>query len=100
MTVVNIEFAATYKLSGDQLLGAKLEEPVTDTETDTYSFPLVGWALGKEVPAVEVEITQRMGLAKRVPLSINRPGVAAAHENPPQGDRAGFNTGISVLGLP
>jgi hypothetical protein len=81
------------------LLGFAIDGPVVGSQSNTWSIPIVGWVLGREVAVTAVEfIIQDIGL-RTAPLGLPRPGVATAHKTPDAG-KCGFSAVVGLVGLP
>jgi glycosyltransferase involved in cell wall biosynthesis len=59
---------------------------------------LVGWALGRDVPVVGVEVLHEGAVIRRTPLGEHRPDLATAFPEHPDAARAGFRTTVPVVG--
>jgi glycosyltransferase involved in cell wall biosynthesis len=58
-----------------------------------------GWVLGRESPAVAVELLNGSNVCRRVRVNIHRPDVAAVYPGVPEAEYSGFKIQMSVLGL-
>ena len=58
-----------------------------------------GWVLGRESPAVAVELLNGSNVCRRVRVNIHRPDVAAVYPGVPEAKYSGFKIQMSVLGL-
>src|SRR5438552_18195065 len=58
-----------------------------------------GWVLGRESPAVAVELLNGSNVCRRVRVNIHRPDVAEIYPRVPEAEFSGFKIQMSVLGL-
>ena len=58
-----------------------------------------GWVLGRESPAVAVELLNGSNVCRRVRVNIHRPDVAEIYPRVPEAEYSGFKIQMSVLGL-
>jgi Sulfotransferase family len=81
------------------LAGGEINKPEAGAERPDWTLDVRGWAIGKEAPVTAVEGVHEGHVLWSVPLSVERPKVAARF---PQvnGDRIGFLALQGVLGLP
>jgi glycosyltransferase involved in cell wall biosynthesis len=59
---------------------------------------LMGWVLGKDGPAVAVEVLSEGTLVRRLSLNARRPDIAEAFPHVPGAENSGFRATISALG--
>jgi predicted SAM-dependent methyltransferase len=76
-----------------------LDLPTPDSELDSNSLKIVGWAVGKKAQVESVEIVAGEEVIATAPVEIERPGVAGAHEQSPGADRAGFRLVVQGSGV-
>ncbi len=80
------------------LVGRHIDLPKPNTEVDGHEFRIMGWVLGRNCPAVAVELAQQGAVFRRVPLH-HRPDVAEAFPQVPGAENSGFKTPVSVSGM-
>jgi glycosyltransferase involved in cell wall biosynthesis/peptidoglycan/xylan/chitin deacetylase (PgdA/CDA1 family)/SAM-dependent methyltransferase len=69
---------------------------VRGAQVGNQSVDLVGWVLGRQHPAVAVEVVHEGVVLRRAALNFSRPDVAAAFPHVPSADRSGFQTTVSL----
>jgi glycosyltransferase involved in cell wall biosynthesis/peptidoglycan/xylan/chitin deacetylase (PgdA/CDA1 family)/SAM-dependent methyltransferase len=69
---------------------------VRGAQVGNQSVDLVGWVLGRQHPAVAVEVVHEGVVLRRAALNFSRPDVAAAFPHVPSADRSGFQTTLSL----
>jgi peptidoglycan/xylan/chitin deacetylase (PgdA/CDA1 family) len=82
-----------------RLRGRALDRPRVGDRSDGASLVLSGWALGREVPAVAVEVEYEGRLVRRVPLGRARPDLVPAFPDVAEADQAGFHDTIELAGV-
>lgn len=82
--------------SHEPLWSCSIEQPVRGAQVSSGSFDLAGWVLGRQQPAVAVEIVHEGVALRRVSLNLSRPDVAAAFRHVPGAERSGFRTTLSL----
>jgi hypothetical protein len=63
-----------------------------------HGVKIVGWALGSEVPAVEVEVQANGSVAGRAPVALERPDVAEKFPDVGEAATAGFQLELAASG--
>lgn len=76
--------------------GASIDLPRSGANIDSRCFTLAGWALGKDEPAVAVELEQDGRLLERVKVGALRPDVAESFPGISGAERCGFLTDVGV----
>jgi hypothetical protein len=91
--------AVTSAPAGEAVADARINRPEAGDERADWTLDVRGWAVGSDAPVAAVEAVHEGSVLWRVPLTVERPRVAARF---PQvsGDRIGFEALQSVLGLP
>ena len=84
--------------SGDAILEGHLDGPVTGARFEGDGLRIVGWVVGKDQPAREVEVVSDHDVVGRAPVNIARPGVAEKHAGAPGAETAGFDLTLSAGG--
>lgn len=80
------------------LKAAYLDGPVAGYRTEGDSLRIVGWVVGDESPAREVEIVSDHAVVGRAPVDVPRPGVADQYAGLPGADAAGFDMTLAAKG--
>jgi methyltransferase family protein len=80
------------------LKAAHLDGPVAGYRRDGDSLRIVGWVVGDESPAREVEIVSDHTVVGRAPVNVVRPGVADQFPGHPGTDAAGFDMTLAAKG--
>jgi glycosyltransferase involved in cell wall biosynthesis/peptidoglycan/xylan/chitin deacetylase (PgdA/CDA1 family) len=78
------------------LWGCSIEQPAQSTQVDGRSVELRGWVLGRQSPAVAVEVVHEGVVLRRVSLNFPRPDVAAVFPHVRGAERSGFRTTLSL----
>jgi hypothetical protein len=68
--------------------------------SDTYSFQLEGWVIGRRSRAVAVELTHDGKVLWQLPVEVSRPDVAAANPAIAGAELSGFYGPVGVLTMP
>jgi hypothetical protein len=76
--------------------GCSIEQPAQGAQVSSGSLDLAGWVLGRQHPAVAVEVVHEGVALRRVSLNLSRPDVAAAFPQVPGAERSGFRTTLSL----
>jgi hypothetical protein len=84
-----IEFVAVTLSESDstRLWGRNLEFPKTASLAEGHTVEIIGWVLGRQSPAVAVEVSAEGRLIQRVPVNIQRSDVAALYPQAGEGER-------------
>ncbi|MDX6555988.1 MAG: hypothetical protein QOD86_2183 [Miltoncostaeaceae bacterium] len=82
----------------DELIGGHIDRPHAGDRVEAQAIEVAGWALGRERPAVAVELWCEGRLARRAPLNRPRPDLAQAFSDAPGAGAAGFRTTVSAFG--
>jgi glycosyl transferase family 2 len=73
--------------------------PVTGTPGAGSLIEIAGWVLGRDCPAVAVELLYERNVCRRAPVNTYRPDVAKTYPHLPEAAYSGFRIKTSVLGL-
>jgi Glycosyl transferase family 2 len=73
--------------------------PVTGTSGAGSLIEIAGWVLGRDCPAVAVELLYERRVCRRAPVNTYRPDVAKTYPQAPEAAYSGFRIKTSVLGL-
>ena len=83
----------------ERLRGSYIGLPKPGSRIDNDSFYLWGWVLGRNSPAVAVEVVHEGSVLLSVPVEHHRPKVAAYWPRVPYAEHCGFETPVSVVGM-
>jgi hypothetical protein len=99
MSIVEITDVQTGAGPREHLHGGRIELPRAGTTSDIYSFEVTGWALGKSAPVASIEVVHEGRPVLEVPVSVDRPDVAAEFPGVDGGERAGFWGSVGALSV-
>lgn len=77
-----------------------LDAPSTGPQPGRFAFAVQGWVLGRDAPAIAVELAHDGACIRRTPLWVLRPDVAIAFQDRASANKSGFRTTISLIGMP
>lgn len=97
---VEIDSVKLLKPVSNLLHGCYLDRPKQGQIFQQNTIKLVGWVVGKNSPAVAVEIIINGQVINTVPINKQRPGVAKAYPQVAHAKTSGFSTEIQIFGLP
>ncbi len=83
---------------GGQVKASHLDGPVVGHRVEGDSLRIVGWVVGEESPAKEVEVVSEHKVVGRAPVDVPRPGVAEQFAGAPGADAAGFDVELATEG--
>src|SRR4030095_12922462 len=78
--------------TAERLWGCSIDQPVRGAQVGSRSVDLLGWVLGRQSPAVAVEVVHEGVVLRRVSLNSSRPDVATVFPHVPGAERSGFPT--------
>jgi hypothetical protein len=99
MAVVTAVEVALAEVDSERLLGSNIEAPQPGLRTDGHELDLTGWVLGRDSPAVAVEVVHGGIVVRRAPVQVRRPDVASAFPEAQAAQRSGFRTKVGVAGM-
>jgi glycosyltransferase involved in cell wall biosynthesis len=99
MTLWEIVDVSLFPLCAEQLWGCSIDIPKPFQQADGRALDIEGWVLGRDVPAVAVEILHDGKLLRRTRVTGERPDVAAVHPQAKNPERSAFGTSVSVAGM-
>lgn len=76
-----------------------IDMPKVGTRIDGAGYLLVGWALGKEAPAVSIELVRDDEVFRRLQLDQERPDLDAAFPDDPRAGTSGFRALLPTFGF-
>ena len=80
------------------LQGFHVDFPAEGERTGGQSIEVVGWALGRAVRIVAVELVWGEHVVGRAAVGVRRPDLGAGFPQVPDAERAGFRTSVSAVG--
>ncbi|NES76927.1 MULTISPECIES: class I SAM-dependent methyltransferase [unclassified Okeania] len=98
--LVKISSLKILKPDTNLLHGYYLDRPKQGEIFNQNTIKLAGWVVGKNSPAVAIEIISNGQVIKTVPINQQRSGVAKVYPQIPQAKTSGFATEIELMGLP
>lgn len=85
-------------LDEQRLVGRSIDVPKTGNCAGAAAVDIIGWALGRDSPAVAVEIVHGETVLRRAPVGIRRTDIAARFDGVPGAEAAGFQTTLNLSG--
>jgi predicted SAM-dependent methyltransferase len=82
----------------DNLKACRLDMPTAGSRVDGRALRVVGWVVGGESPAKEVEVVSDHTVVARAPVEVQRPGVAKSFAGVAGADAAGFDITLAPKG--
>jgi sulfotransferase family protein len=82
------------------LAGCGIDMPEPGAVRPTFDLEVRGWAVGRDRPAVSVELAHEDLILRKAPLDVSRPKLASQHPGTERGDEIGFRAVTGVLRLP
>jgi hypothetical protein len=98
MDVLTIEGVERHP-AAQALLGSSLDAPRPADTSDTYSFNVRGWAMGRDLPVRAFQILDGERIAAEVPPNQPRPDVVEDLDAPPGANTAGFEVLVRAIEL-
>src|SRR5438874_3411872 len=98
MSVIEILDVSLTETVSARLRGRYIDT-VPGIKTAGHLAQFSGWVLGRESPAVSVELLNGSNVCRRVRVNIHRPDVAEIYPRVPEAEYSGFKIQMSVLGL-
>jgi len=86
--------------TADRLHGSNLDIPTDGTGGRGTWLVAMGWVVGRDADAVEIQVHGPGGLLRRGPVDLPRPDVAVRLPESRASARAGFRISVGLLGLP
>jgi hypothetical protein len=99
MPAVEILDVSRFDQNSEQLWGYWIDQPAAGEHFEGYILPVSGWALGREVPVVAIELVYQGLLLRSTHCGLLRLDVARQYPDVSGADHCGFSTAVSVLGM-
>jgi glycosyltransferase involved in cell wall biosynthesis len=97
MAAIEVVDVSLTEIVSERLRGRCLRAvPATNA---AHTIEITGWVLGRECPAVAVELVNKCNVCLRAPINIASPDAAAIYSGVTEAAYSGFNLNMSVLGL-
>jgi hypothetical protein len=96
--MIDIESVTPASPAPSALAGAHVDRPRAGQRVEARAIEVHGWALGREAPAVAVELWCEGRLARRTPVGAARPDLEAVFPEAPWAASAGYRTTVGALG--
>ena len=97
-TLVEILDVCLSATEPELLWGCAIDNPWKGSKTNTYTIDVSGWVLGKNYPAVAVELVSDGRVLKRISTNNFRPDVGKVYSEVPGSEHCGFFTTVGVIG--
>lgn len=96
-----VEILEVQRLSFDseRLCNFAIDQPYNRQKINSYAIDVSGWVLGKNLPAVAIELIADGRLLRRTPCNQDRPDVAKVYSQVPGAEKSGFSTALGVIAL-
>jgi len=88
------------KQTKSQILGSIVNSPQLKSESEANKIKILGWVLGKTLPAIAVEVICQGKVLLKVPVSQARPKIAEKYPEKNYARNCGFSGSISLIGMP
>src|SRR5689334_13444151 len=82
----------------DRLVGRSIDVPAAGQHAEARSTDIVGWVIGRDVPAVAVELLQGDRVIGRSRVRFLRPDVTARFAGVPGNEAPGFQLSANLSG--
>jgi Sulfotransferase family len=99
MATIEILSIERFPLDSVRLWGAFIDRPIPATSGAVYTFDCAGWVLGRESPALAIELLANDGPVRRLAITLPRPDVSERYPRAPQTKAVGFWERVSVIGM-
>jgi glycosyltransferase involved in cell wall biosynthesis len=99
MAVVSIVEVTLAEVDTERLRGRNIEVPTPGARTDGHEIDLIGWVLGRDVPAVAVEVVYEGAVVRRALVDNYRPDIEEAFADVSGAAQSGFRTTVGVTGM-
>jgi hypothetical protein len=63
----------------------------------TYALHFEGWAVGRHLPVIRLDLNQDNLLARRIPLNVRRPDLKERYPDAPDAELNGFSMSVNAL---
>jgi hypothetical protein len=77
-------------------LAFNLDAPETGTQIDADAVEFWGWVLGKESPAIAVEVVAQGRVLKTIPVNVHRPDVLISYPQVAEAGISGFKATLDL----
>jgi hypothetical protein len=94
--LVEIKDVVKTELDAEQLQGRNIEAPKPGGRVDSTTIHVAGWVLGRNSPALTVEIVHDGTVLQGAPIDVDRPDIVAAFPEVPGAEQSGFRTNVPI----
>jgi sulfotransferase family protein len=98
-TVVGIDAVEINDRESDYVHGANLDSPGEGFAADSYSLPIEGWILSRQLAVEHVEVLHEERPVAVVPADRERPDIASGFPQVEGAERSGYQVSINTLKL-
>jgi hypothetical protein len=88
------------RLDPERLHGHNVEAPKVGSQADSETIRVVGWVVGRSSPVSVVEIVHDGTILQKVPIDVERPGVAERYPEVPGAEQSGYRTKVAMPASP
>lgn len=99
MALVEILDIRTRDLDRERLWGFHIDLPTRGTQSDVYAIQVSGWVVGRQSPAVAIELMHEDDLIRQNPIEWLRPDVVVKYPEMPGSEKSGFWMATGTLGI-
>lgn len=96
MALVEIEDVVKTELDAEQLQGRNIEAPKPGRRAESDKIHVVGWVVGRNSPALTVEVVHDGTVIQSAPIDVRRPDVVDAFPGVSGAEQSGFRTNVPV----
>jgi glycosyltransferase involved in cell wall biosynthesis len=98
MALLDVLDVSPGRFEHERLWGASIDLPQAGSSVEAGALDVAGWVLGRDVPAIAVELDLCGATCRRAPIRERRPDVATALPSLSGAASCGFHTTISAAG--
>lgn len=99
MALIEILGIHPHDLDRERLWGFHIDLPKRGTRADVYAIQVGGWVVGRESPAVAIELVYENVLVRQDPICMLRPDVVAKYPEVSGSEKCGFWIATGTLGI-
>jgi hypothetical protein len=96
MALIEIVDVDKAELDAEQLRGRNIEDPKPGSQVDGRAIYVAGWVLGRNSPALTVEVVHDGTIIQSAPINVRRPDIVAAFPGVSGAEQSGFRTHVAV----
>jgi hypothetical protein len=99
MAVIEIQDIRPSEADRERLWGFHIDLPKRGTRVDVYAIQVGGWVVGRESPAVAIELVYENVSIRQDPICMLRPDVVAKYPEVSKYEKCGFWLATGTLGI-